>query len=352
LGFDDELTPDGYAWWYLDALSDDGAYGLTVIAFLGSAFSPYYAWARRRGAADPLNHCALNVALYARRAARWSMTERGTSQCHRSANELSIGPSSIQCRGSSLLIEIDERCAPLPRRLRGTVRLHPTVAPAHGFTLDVARKHSWMPIAPSARVEVDFSEPSLSWTGAGYLDSNRGTEPLERAFRNWTWSRLANSTDPIVLYEVNERSGSSNALALRFTSSGEARALRLPPPHKLPSTAWGVVRRTRADEGSRTRVIRTLEDAPFYSRTLLETRVTGIAGLAIHESLDLDRFRSLWVQCLLPFRMPRIVGRFALPRRAPAVHPQPEEFEDPPPGREQQHHPELDQSEPGTGHQD
>ncbi len=34
----------GYAWWYVDALSDDGRHGLTLIAFIGSVFSPYYAW--------------------------------------------------------------------------------------------------------------------------------------------------------------------------------------------------------------------------------------------------------------------------------------------------------------------
>jgi carotenoid 1,2-hydratase len=28
--------------------------------------------------------------------------------------------------------------------------------------------------------------------------------------------------------------------------------------------------------------------------------------VAMHESLSLDRFRSAWVQLLLPFRMPRI----------------------------------------------
>jgi carotenoid 1,2-hydratase len=48
-----------------------------------------------------------------------------------------------------------------------------------------------------------------------------------------------------------------------------------------------------------------LEDAPFYSRSLLATHLAGSPGPAIHESLDLDRFRSRWVQCLLPFRMPR-----------------------------------------------
>ena len=39
----------GYLWWYVDALSDCGRYGLSIIAFVGSVFSPYYAWARRKG---------------------------------------------------------------------------------------------------------------------------------------------------------------------------------------------------------------------------------------------------------------------------------------------------------------
>ena len=42
------VRPGGYAWWYVDALSDDGQHGLTIIAFIGSVFSPYYAWARAR----------------------------------------------------------------------------------------------------------------------------------------------------------------------------------------------------------------------------------------------------------------------------------------------------------------
>ena len=62
---DAAIAPGGYAWWYVDALSADRRHGLTVIALLGSVFSPYYARARRRDpAADPLQYCAMNVALY------------------------------------------------------------------------------------------------------------------------------------------------------------------------------------------------------------------------------------------------------------------------------------------------
>ena len=51
-GFDQPVAPGGYLWWYIDAISDDGQYGLTIIAFVGSVFSPYYALARGLKAAE------------------------------------------------------------------------------------------------------------------------------------------------------------------------------------------------------------------------------------------------------------------------------------------------------------
>ncbi len=75
--FDEVVPPNGYRWWYIDALSADARHGLTIIGFVGSVFSPYYAWARRKGPADAGNHCAINVALYGDAGHRWSMTERG-----------------------------------------------------------------------------------------------------------------------------------------------------------------------------------------------------------------------------------------------------------------------------------
>ena len=37
------VAPNGYAWWYIDAFSErPPQYGLTIIAFIGSVFSPYY----------------------------------------------------------------------------------------------------------------------------------------------------------------------------------------------------------------------------------------------------------------------------------------------------------------------
>ena len=46
--FDGAVAPGGYRWWYIDAFSDDGQHGLTIIAFIGSVFSPYYKLERAR----------------------------------------------------------------------------------------------------------------------------------------------------------------------------------------------------------------------------------------------------------------------------------------------------------------
>jgi len=305
LRFDGILPHGGYEWWYVDALSDDGEYGLTVIAFVGSVFSPYYAHALRSARAGPVNHCAFNVALYGRRVGRWAMTERGARQVARGSNGLAIGPSIMRWNGTALEIEIHERCAPIPRPLRGKIRVHPTCLPEQSFALDAAAKHLWAPIAPCARVEAEFSSPAIKWSGDGYFDSNRGSEPLASAFRDWTWSRAGSARTALVFYDISERDRAPTSLALKFERSGEVISIPTPPSYRLPASGWRINRRTRADPGYPVRILKTLVDAPFYSRTLLQTRVGGIEGRAIHESLDLDRLRAPWVEYLLPMRMPR-----------------------------------------------
>ena len=180
------MVPGGYAWWYVDALSDDGAHGLTIIAFVGSVFSPYYAWSGRR---DPLDHCAVNVAFYGPRGGAWAMTERGRGALERSANRIAIGRSALTWSAGALTIDVDEISAPIPRRLRGRIVLEASAVNETPFMLESQGAHVWRPIAPVARVRVERAAGALAWTGSGYFDSNFGDEPLESAFSRWTWSR-------------------------------------------------------------------------------------------------------------------------------------------------------------------
>lgn len=234
------------------------------------------------------------------------MTERSQAQLLRDSATLSIGRSTMRWTGTALELVIDEICAPIPRRVRGTILLMPKALGERTFLLDTNARHNWTPFAPVARVELRLSEPDIRWSGMGYFDANRGSEPLENAFSNWTWSRASLVGSTTVLYDINARESPVRSLALRFSATGKVVDIDLPPLAKLPNSGWGIARHTRADADQNVRVVKTLENAPFYSRTLLNSCVSGTRALAIHESLNLDRFRSRWVQCLLPFRMPRV----------------------------------------------
>ena len=293
-------------------------HALTLIAFIGSVFSPYYAWARRRqgdaGAAAE-SHCAVNLSLYrqapgATRFQRlWAMTERGAPALARDASRLQIGPSRLAWQpDGSLCIDIDEWTAPWPQRLRGRVRVHPGALPGRAFALDGGAHHHWQPISPGSRVAVDFDAPALHWTGDAYLDANHGSRPLAQDFRSWQWQRSALPGGRArVLYEVQPRHGDERALALAIDAEGGIRAQPVPPWQALPGTAWGVARSSRGERPPQ--LLATLESGPFYCRSLLRDASDG--SLAVHESLSLQRFEQPWVQAMLPFRMPRHTGRTA-----------------------------------------
>ncbi|HSG88016.1 MAG TPA: hypothetical protein VLA56_02310 [Pseudomonadales bacterium] len=305
--FDLAVDPGGYLWWYLDGISDDGRAGVTVIGFVGSVFSPYYASARRRPDPRPERHSAINIGLYGPDRDLWAMTERGERHMRRDADRFDVGPSSMRWEDGGLTVEIDEITVPIPRRLRGRIRLVPRALTGHAEYLDANGRHLWRPLAPVADIEVSFSKPALAWRGAGYLDMNHGSEPLEDGFRYWTWSRAPTTAGGgAVLYDAERRDGSHLNLALRFDETGRTESFTPPPRQPLATSGWRVPRSTRADAGTPPRVIRTLEDTPFYARSSVAARLDGEDLQMVHEALDLDRFASRWVQTLLPFRMPRV----------------------------------------------
>jgi carotenoid 1,2-hydratase len=284
---------------------------LSIIAFVGSVFSPYYAsaFARRGNSVDPDNHCAINVALYGAAGKRWAMTERTRAAVQRDRRHFGVGPSNLHWHQDHLSIHLDEVCAPFPFRIRGEVRIFPKALCSYVAALDDAGHHRWGPIAPCARVEVDLERPQANWKGQAYLDSNEGDEPVTRPFNVWDWSRasLADGSTA-VMYDVRQTNGSERVIAQRFTPQGMVHAFEAPPRREaLPSTFWRIKRSVRSDAGSTTRVLETLEDAPFYARSLLQTQLLGESVTAVHETLQPQRLTALPMRWMLPWRMPRRV---------------------------------------------
>lgn len=301
--FRETPPPGGYLWWYVDGLSADGSCGVTLIAFVGSVFSPYYFW---RGRQDPRNHISLNVALYGPGWFRWAMTERSRARLVERDHGVDIGPSALHWTGEALEVDIDETSVPHLSRLRGKVTVRPRAVMEEVYTLDAPGRHWWRPVAPAADIEVALERPAFQWRGAGYFDMNWGAEPIEAAFQRWNWSRAPTRTGgATVLYDATRRDGSDLSLALRFDGTGGVECVDAPPHAALPKTLWRVARRTQADAGAEPSVHRSYEDSPFYARAELRTRLFGEDVAAMHETLDLDRFQQRWVKSLLPWRMPR-----------------------------------------------
>jgi carotenoid 1,2-hydratase len=254
---------------------------------------------------DPLNHCALNVALYGKNGKRWALTERHRGAVHFDASTLTIGPSAVSWENDTLTIRIDEISFPILGRIRGVVRVHPLALTGHTVPLDAEGRHRWSPLAPCCRVEVELTNPALRWSGTGYLDGNAGDEPLEQAIADWHWSRAPVRDGAVILYDVRRRASADFSLALSCDHHGELRSLPPPPTASLPRSGWGITRATRCDEGHSARLVTTLEDTPFYARSSISTHFMGQRVEAMHESLSMDRFRAGWVRQLLHFRMPR-----------------------------------------------
>lgn len=307
--FDTPVGPNGYLWWYVDGFDERSEHAVTVIAFVGSVFSPAYLRARRRSsAADPSAHCGLNVVVHGPRTNAWVFSEYRGADVSREPDTLALGRSRITRDDSGLDIEIDERTYPWGRRVRGRIRLDALGWREQQFAIDASERHVWWPVAPRARISVELDAPALRFVGPGYHDSNRGGEALEQSLRSWTWSRSSDGASTSLLYDVTGRDGVERRLGLRY---GAEAIETIEPEFSTPlgRSRWGLSRSTRTVRPGDARLVRTLVDSPFYARSLFETGPDDRRVLGVHEVVDLDRFVRVSTQLMLPFRI-RGVGWF------------------------------------------
>jgi carotenoid 1,2-hydratase len=249
------------------------------------------------------------VALYGAGGHHWAMTERGRGALERSREHYALGPSALAWDKGALTITLNERTTPLLKRIKGVIRLEAPRTLDQAFALDAGGLHWWRPIAPDARVVVDIPSHGQNWCGHGYCDSNDGARPIARDFLNWDWARGQTAAGPVIHYDVTRRDGTALNLTLGLSPEGRLEPVAQPAPQALAGTLWRVPRLARCDAGASPRVIMTCEDTPFYTRSVVATRLQGEAVTLMHESLSLDRLAARWVETLLPFRMPRLAGR-------------------------------------------
>ncbi len=273
-------------------------------------FSPHYFRERQEagaGAVDPLRHCGINVAVYGRGQGLWVLSEYGRRDVEREAEAMAVGGSWIGWEGDALVVRFDERTAVGGRRVSGEVRLRPSATFDAPVRLDGRGRHVWWGVAPHARVEVELRRPgALRFTGAGYHDTNFGAEPLEEGFAAWQWARVSGAGRTAVIYDAQRRDGTALRLGRVFGADGSLGECEAPREVRLGRTRWWVPRSTRCDAGGDARVVRTLEDTPFYARSEIAADLAGARTVGVHEALSLDRFVRPVVQRMLGYRIRRV----------------------------------------------
>jgi carotenoid 1,2-hydratase len=303
--FNLDVPPNGYAWWYIDGIRDGGGRAISIIAFIGSVFSPWYAWSGRR---SPDNHVCINVATYGP-GGRFTMTDRGKSALRQTPDNFTVGPSSLSWKNGELVIDINEIGAlPMVSRVRGRLTVKPQSVTGIEVPLTADGAHIWRPFAPTCEIEVDLDAPGWQWTGHGYFDANFGTRALEQDFAYWTWGRFPTGGGSTCFYDATLLDGSDFALGVKFDADGTAHTVAPPPKSRFSRSLWAVARETRADPGYAPKQVQAMLDAPFYCRSAVRTKIDGEETVGVHEALDLVRFRSPLLKPMLAVRVPRRPG--------------------------------------------
>jgi carotenoid 1,2-hydratase len=248
------------------------------------------------------------VATYGK-GGRFTMTDRGEAALLQTSDSLTVGPSSMRWKDGTLIIDIDEiGSPPMVSRVRGTITVRPHAVTQVELPLAEDGSHIWRPFAPSADIDVALEAPGWQWKGHGYFDANFGTRALEQDFSFWTWGRYPTATGATCIYDATRRDGTSLEMAIDFDAQGRATLGDAPPRTPFKRSLWQVRRETRADPGTTPRQVLGMLDAPFYSRSVVQTTLNGETVTGVHEALDLDRFASPLLKPMLAVRVPRRAG--------------------------------------------
>jgi carotenoid 1,2-hydratase len=234
------------------------------------------------------------------------MTDRGRAALRQSADNFTVGPSSMRWDGTRLVIDVNEiGSLPLVSRVRGQIRVMPRAITSVELPLTPDGTHIWRPFAPVCDIEVDLEAKGWTWSGHGYFDANFGTRALEQDFSRWTWGRYPTRGGATCFYDAVRRDGSSLGVGISFDHDGRAQMIAPPPRARFSRSLWAVARETRADPGYVPQQVRPMLDAPFYTRAVVRTMLDGEETEGVHEALDLDRFRSPLLKPMLAVRVPR-----------------------------------------------
>ncbi|MFV1884980.1 MAG: hypothetical protein ACMZ7B_10870 [Balneola sp.] len=231
--FDPKKPPQGYEWWYFDAISMDKKWSFVVIFFQGNPFSPEYIKAGE--AAKPDQFPAISISVYKNgKPEYYSFIEyqEGRLNWNDEEGTCSIGSNFFKRTVSEsevvyelLLAQTLESGHSINSKLKFTSPIIPERVIEHQAS---GEKHFWNLLQPQAQVNGSISIKGKSndfnvlFSGTGYHDHNTGYEPMKKSFEDWYWGRLHFKDSTLIYYVMNGLDGSEQHEAwLIAKDSGE-----------------------------------------------------------------------------------------------------------------------------------
>lgn len=284
-----------YRWLYLDVTSGDVT--VVVIFMLGAPFSPRYSVEARRGA-PPLNHCAVNLAVYDRSARlAWVLTEYPKADVSE-RDHVRIGQSTWDyLPDGTARIHIVDQTPWLGRAMEADLVLTPECAVGPELQLVEGVPHFWQPLAARAKAKVTVKSLGLDFEGRAYHDTNHGERLLGDGVESWRWTRIHGPEATRIVYEpAHERPIIVEATREAVTHH----RLETPMDIALQRSGWGLQVPASLEPMAQASLTapRMLESSPFYARL----EAPGPGQHAMSEVADFKRFHSPWIRWMANFR--------------------------------------------------
>ncbi len=201
--------PNGYEWWYFDAISDDDRYVLVVIYFLGTPMSPYYKAVADGKNPIPKDWCGVFVSVHERVGSGYREVAYAYNLYTDEVDDTNYfrdKPVGIRLGGTTLdatyshngrrfthgwQLALNERNLWFGTTKASLQFVMPALLDGRPAIESGDACHTWVCVAPDCDVTGDISLGGrvIRFVGRGYHDHNFGRLPWS-GVGSWTWNRV------------------------------------------------------------------------------------------------------------------------------------------------------------------
>lgn len=216
--FPKQNKPSGaYEWWYFDAMSVCGNWGVVIIFYQGNPFSPHYIQAMEKKGSLPDEFPALSISVYHHdKTEYYAFLDfwKDEFSWDEESRTLKIGKNNFSISENdkelTYYIELDQALVSghsIKAKLIFESKFISNNVFKTSFNNDV--NHQWdlsQPVATvggSMLISAKAGKIEMEFDGIGYHDHNVGMRPMKDDFKSWYWGRCHFKNHILIYYALN-----------------------------------------------------------------------------------------------------------------------------------------------------